>query len=526
MAYCGYLRKSRVDLEAEQQGMGETLARHRKALVSLALRHGHVIDKWYEEIVTGDSISARNQMQQLLADVQSGIWDGVYVYEIERLARGDTIDQGIVAQTFTYSNTLIYTPMRTYDPANEADSEYFEFGLFMSRREYKTTRRRLLAGREASHSEGKYLGSRRPFGYERVKLKGEKGWSLEIVPQEAAFTRWAADAYLNGVEKTDPETGEITRVQVGAQYIADHFNAMGMRTTCGNEWTAGGIRALLKSPINAGKVQWYKKETKIQMVDGKRQKVRGKSDKYSVVEGRHQAVFNQETVARLHAAFAAHGKSPVNDKKAVISPLIGLVKCSVCGKAMVRTPMYGHLAGVDYIKCSTVKCPTSSAPLTDVEDLIVTALREWIDWAQNDKWPADMRSSTPNLQEDVRAAAQRQLEDLQQRRLRLMELLEKEIYDIPTYTNRNHILNEEIARVQAAISAMPPPVKDKRSAIQALLPQLQNVMDLYSPSLSPATRNQLLRSVIDKVEYTKTRRCYRNENPIDFVELEIYPKIL
>ena len=193
---------------------------------------------------------------------------------------------------------------------------------------------------------------------------------------------------------------------------------------------------------------------------------------------------------------------------------------------MVRTPMYGHLAGVDYIKCSTVKCPTSSAPLDDVENLIVTALREWIDWAQNDKWPAELRTASPNLQEDVRAAAQRQLEDLQQRRVRLMELLEQGVYDIPTYTNRNHVLNEEIARVQAAVSAMPPPVKDKRSAIQALLPQLQNVMQTYSPSLSPAARNQLLRSVIDKVVYTKTRRCYRNENPIDFVELEIYPKIL
>lgn len=526
MAYSGYLRKSRVDLEAEQQGMGETLARHRKALISLALRHGHVIDKWYEEIVTGDSIAARGQMQQLLADVQAGMWDGVYVYEIERLARGDTIDQGIVSQTFTYSNTLIYTPMRTYDPANEADSEYFEFGLFMSRREYNTTRRRLLAGRDTSHSEGKYLGSRRPFGYERVKLKGEKGWSLEIVPKEAAFSRWAADVYLNGAEKTDPETGEITRVPVGAQHIANHFNAMGVRTTCGNEWTAGGIRALLKSPINAGKVQWYKKETKIQMVDGKRQKVRVSSDKYSVVDGRHQAIFDQETVARLTAAFAAHGKSPVNDKKAVLSPLNGIVKCSVCGKAMVRTPMYGHLAGVDYIKCSTVSCPTSSAPLDDVEALIVSALREWIDWAQNDNWPADMRASTPNLQEDVRAAAQRQLEDLQQRRVRLMELLEKEVYDIPTYTKRNQVLNDEIARVQDAIASMPPPVKDKRSAIQDLLPQLQNVMQAYSPSLPPAARNQLLRSVIDKVVYSKTHRCYRNEHPIDFVELEIYPKIL
>lgn len=525
MPYCGYLRKSRMDMEAEQQGAGETLARHRKALIALALRHGHVIDKFYEEVVSGDSIAARVQMQQLLADVQAGLWDGVYVYEIERLARGDTIDQGIVAQTFQYSSTLIYTPMRTFDPASEADSEYFEFGLFMSRREYKTTRRRLMAGRDASHAEGKYLGSRRPFGYNRVKLKGEKGWSLEIIPEEAAYIRWAADVYLNGAEKTDPETGEITRVPAGAHYIADHFNALGLRTTCGNQWTPGSVRQLLKSPVIAGKVQWYKYETKIQMVDGQRKKVRLPSDKHSVVEGRHQAILDEETCTRLSAAFRSH-KAPVSDKKKITCALSGIVKCAICGKAMVRTPMYKHLAGIDYLKCSTVKCPTSSAPLEDVEALIVSTLREWIQWADEDKWPADMRSTGNDLQEDVRAAAMRQLEELEKRRLRLMELLEQEVYDIPTYTARNQLLSNEIDRLNAALDAMPPPVKDKRSTIQALLPQLRTVLQAYSPDLSPAARNRLLRTVIDKVVYSKTRRCFRNEKPIDFVELEIYPKIL
>ncbi len=50
------------------------------------------------------------------------------------------IDQGIVSQAFKYSGTRIITPTKTYDPNNEFDEEYFEFGLFMSRREYQTIR--------------------------------------------------------------------------------------------------------------------------------------------------------------------------------------------------------------------------------------------------------------------------------------------------------------------------------------------------------------------------------------------------
>ena len=142
MSYCLYLRKSRADAEAEARGEGETLARHQSTLMATAKALGLSITEIYKEIVSGDSIAARPVMQHLLSEVEQGIWQGVLVMEIERLARGDTIDQGIVAQTFQYSSTLIITPTKTYDPNNEFDREYFEFGLFMSRREYQTIKRR------------------------------------------------------------------------------------------------------------------------------------------------------------------------------------------------------------------------------------------------------------------------------------------------------------------------------------------------------------------------------------------------
>ena len=143
--YCMYLRKSRMDLDAEARGEGETLARHQAMLMELAKRQGLNIVKIYKEIVSGDSISARPQMQMLLSDLAQNKYAGVLVVEVERLARGDTIDQGIVAQAFKQSNTKIITPVKTYDPNNEYDEEYFEFSLFMSRREYKTINRRIEA---------------------------------------------------------------------------------------------------------------------------------------------------------------------------------------------------------------------------------------------------------------------------------------------------------------------------------------------------------------------------------------------
>lgn len=161
--YALYLRKSRADYEAEARGEGETLARHEKMLIELARRYNFSIGKIYREIVSGESIEARPVVQELLKDVQSGRWKGVLVVEVERLARGDTMDQGRVAKSFKFSDTKIITPIKIYDPNNEFDEEYFEFGLFMSRREYKVINRRLQRGRLASVKEGKYVGSIPPY---------------------------------------------------------------------------------------------------------------------------------------------------------------------------------------------------------------------------------------------------------------------------------------------------------------------------------------------------------------------------
>ena len=127
MQYCLYLRKSRADSEAEARGEGETFGYvTKKHLLDLCKKNLILnITAIYREIVSGETIAARPVMQQLLQEVEQGIWDGVLVMEVERLARGDTIDQGIVAQTFKFSDTKIITPIKTYNPNNEFDEEYF-----------------------------------------------------------------------------------------------------------------------------------------------------------------------------------------------------------------------------------------------------------------------------------------------------------------------------------------------------------------------------------------------------------------
>ena len=79
--YAMYLRKSRADREAEKRGELETLARHEKMLIDTAKRLNLSVGAIYKEVVSGDTIASRPVMQQLLSEVEQGLWRGVLAVE-------------------------------------------------------------------------------------------------------------------------------------------------------------------------------------------------------------------------------------------------------------------------------------------------------------------------------------------------------------------------------------------------------------------------------------------------------------
>ena len=68
MGYFIYLRKSRKDMELEAE-LGDTLIRHRQKLLELARTMKLNITKIYEEVVSGETIAQRPQIQQMLSDI-------------------------------------------------------------------------------------------------------------------------------------------------------------------------------------------------------------------------------------------------------------------------------------------------------------------------------------------------------------------------------------------------------------------------------------------------------------------------
>ena len=151
-----YLRKSRME---EGLDTDEVLARHQKALLDYAKEHGIHIIETYPEVVSGESLYARPQMLRLLQDVEDGRYDCVLCMDLDRLSRGRMKDQGIILDAFKDSDTLIVTPEKVYNLADEIDEEYAELKTFMSRREYKIINKRLRRGLQQTIEDGCYVAN-------------------------------------------------------------------------------------------------------------------------------------------------------------------------------------------------------------------------------------------------------------------------------------------------------------------------------------------------------------------------------
>ncbi|MGE4549280.1 MAG: recombinase family protein [Intestinibacillus sp.] len=513
MAYVAYLRKSRADLEAEAHGEGDTFARHERILRDLAGRQHIALADIYRELVSGETIAARPVMQRLLHEVESGIWDGVLVVEVERLARGDTSDQGRVQKTFFYSNTLIVTPLKTYDPANEYDQEYFEFGLFMSRREYKTINRRLQSGRLASIREGKFPGNCPPYGFVREKLPNEKGWVLAPHPEQAPVVRQIFAWYA------DPEN------HLSVSRIAGRLNAQHVPTCKGSEWTISTVTRILQNPAHCGYIVWGRRAEVKRMEHGDVVKRRPWAQDYEKVRGRHEPLVDETTWNRVQQMIAENPRRPVPKKRILQNPLSGFVVCGLCGRKMQRRPYQsGRCAS---LICPRAGCPNVASDIHLVETALREALRTWLDGYKAElsidparRLSADLSTLQASLTDLLEQ--QQKNEAMQQR---AFELVEQGVYTTAVFLERRQQLTAQRTGLQAAAADLETKIatiEAERDAERLLIPKIEHVLDVYDCAESIQAKNELLCSVLEKVDYHKTTNSrWNDENDL---HLTIHPK--
>jgi len=506
--YAKYLRKSRFDRDYAELSVEETLKRHEAILDKVAQERGYFIAKTYYEVVSGESIAARPEVQKLLEEVNAGLYAGVLVVDLERLARGNGADQAYISQIFQFSGTKIITPLKVYDPSNEFDEEYFEFGLFMSRREYKTINRRLIRGRDSSAAEGKYLGSVAPYGYQRVKLPNEKGYRLEPNPEEAPVIRRIFALFLQGE---------------GSKRIANALNDQRVPTRHGDLWTYSTITNILTNPVYMGKIRrgWSKQIKSVENGVVKKRIRRQKSlDSYQLYDGLHPPLVSPEDFLLAQQLRAQRQPSArVKKETELQNPFAGLIYCAYCGKRVTRTTTSAAQGRRARLRCvNSRNCHNISSDFALVEQEIIRALRAWLEGYVVRIDTAGFAQELENGRARLARLAQ-EAAKLQTQMDNAFDLVEQGVYSLDLFRARHEKLSAALAQVRREQDAAGEALRRLESGEAAqtdLIPQTEALLESYA-DMTNRERNALLKAILHRIEYAKGAGGK--------IEIDLYPRL-
>lgn len=497
-----YLRKSRSDdplLSVE-----EVLARHEAILDEWAEKYlGERIPEKnkYREVVSGETIADRPKIQEILKKIESPKIKAVLVVEVQRLSRGDLEDAGRIIKLFRFTNTLVITPQKTYNLQDEYDRDAFERELKRGNEFLEYTKKIMNRGRLLSVSQGNYIGSEPPYGYNKTWImEGKRKCpTLAINEEEAAVVRMIFDMYANQ--------------DMGRVNICHRLDELGIKPARGERWSPSGLKDLLENVHYLGKVKWNWRKTVTVVEDGEIKKTapKQKMGDYLIFEGKHPAIISEELFAAAQDKQGRNYRAKAKTK--LRNPLAGLVYCR-CGRTMSLRTYKAHNGKPRLLCDDQVHCGTGSCLYDEMIDLVCKILEDSI--ADFEIKMNQDNTNSRKLHEAMIKNLEKRLKDINAR-----ELSQWEAQSDPDPSKRmpaaifyqlNEKLLKEKGEVETALynayESMPAPTdyENKIAMFSDALNALRN------PDVDAAKKNALLKECIDRIDYYREKPI-RLKNP-------------
>lgn len=480
--YIIYLRKSRQDDPRET--VEEVLEKHETMLQEYAQKEfgGRIPEEnIYREVVSGESIADREEIQKVLARIEDPAIKGVLVIEPQRLSRGDLEDCGRLISDLRYTHTLVVTPYMTYNLENKMERKFFQDELLRGRDYLEYIKEILLRGRIAAVKRGCFIGNYAPYGYKKIKIG--KDHTLEIIEEQAEIVRLIFNLYTN--EGLTPHR------------VAQRLNEMGVKAPRGGKWVKDTIRVIVRNQHYIGKVVFNKIKETIVVEHGEKKvkRLAQPEDEVIVAEGKHAAIIDMETWEAAQKLVARNPRQKFTYE--LKNPLSSVLVCGKCGRAMGQHP-YKHAE--DRYECRHKPRCYKSVKVSELDAAVVTAL-ETAELPELQLKVKNGDGKAVKIQQRLLEKLEKQMADYHVQEDKQYELLETGVYTQDVFDRRNAVLRDKIEACQKEIyqakAAMPKDVDYEERVVA-----LQNAIDmLKDPEATPAEKNNLLRAIVERIEF-------------------------
>ena len=490
-----YLRKSRSDdptLTVE-----EVLSKHESMLDEWAENNlgGRVPqENRFYEVVSGETIADRPEIQKVLKLIESPKYKAVLIYDVARLSRGDLMDAGLLIRTFRYTNSMVLTKERVYDIRDEFDREFFERELKRGNEFLEYQKRIQQNGRLLSVSQGNYIGNVPPYGYDKdwVMDGKRKCPTLKINEEQADVVRMIFDMYVNQ--------------DMGRTVICHTLDGLKIKPPRGKKWSPESVWNMLQNIHYIGKVRWNWRKTVATIEDGEIIKSRPKMKigEYLIYDGKHPSIIPDALFEAAQAKMGRNHRAKPNTK--VRNPLASILYCQ-CGRAMSLRTYKSHGAPPRLLCDGQVHCKTGSCLYDEMIDRVCAILEQCIE------------DFEVRIQNDTGDSAKLHTKLINNLEKKLKELDKKEIAQWEAQTHPDpsqrmppHIfkkLNEELLKEKEEINqalckayeSMPEPI-DYQERVGTFKEALAALKD---PNREAEEKNRLLKECIERIEYKRDK---------------------
>lgn len=309
-----------------------------------------VYETYLDNPFTGTVLN-RPGLDACLQAARAGHFNRVLVDHPDRLSRGEAWHLSYIESQFEQAGIRVEYAgyQRQHDAAGQL---LHDIVGAVSNFERKNIVRRMSAGRERQHADGRIWRGKRVYGwhYEKGTAKKHDG-KLEIVPEEAAILREVFDHILAG--KT-------------AYTVVELLQARGVRNVNGNPWSIQNVLDAIHNPLHSG----YPPINRFESILPKKPRKPENAGLHRSTRERPKAewirvelpdrIVTVEEQERAEACLLLNQKRATrNSKHAYL--LSGLLRCgheipyapgTICGRGMYG---YANRAGNRYYHCNRRK---------------------------------------------------------------------------------------------------------------------------------------------------------------------------
>lgn len=487
-----YIRLSDEDKLKEETAESESIKNQRNILLTYIKNHSfHFIKEYVDDGYTGTDFN-RPSFQEMIKDIEKGVINCVLVKDLSRFGR-EHIEVGYYLEKyFPLHNIRLISVLDNYDSSVGSNSDIVPFKALLNDMYSKDISKKVRSALRSKMQEGKYIGARAPYGYQ--KDKNDKN-HLVIDEYASQVVKRIFHDYLNGKGQT-MIAKELTdeKIEVPSNY---NFTKSKVDVRTGI-WTSTTISNILRNVVYKGCLAQHKSEIISYKVH---KKVNLNQEEYVIVENTHEAIIDEDMFCLVQKKLEQKSRESCKKYEYLLT---GLMKCKECGHAINVMPHDGVNKNGEknfYTFCSHNRhhhgmlCSRHSNNYRKLEECVLIQLKEilsnqviYYDYMKEELTKNDKtKEKELNLLKNKFIAMERKQSILYDDRL-------NEIISIEDYVRKNNQIEEEKQNIKKIIQE----IEVKKVEMLNYEELTKNLIKLENPD------KLLLQSLIDVI--------YINEN--------------